>query len=330
MSGQKFTDLFNAQKEFEENFSLMLTEMNYEEVVRHFKKNLGIAINTAKEGNTSLSKLSNTIEKHNYKELKEQLITEFNNKINEIFIIHVPENDDAYKKAVIRFYENKMPFRDNKQEFKDSIIWETIYDYAQMNPDETIYFISDNFKDFSNREEENLKFHSDFDDLDGKIIYKRSINDFLEEIEYLKIHHFEFRQKDELLGNIEDTLLFLLDGDAEVSGNLIDWFGNRTFRSEYFEGWGVDPYLTNIKSINFDEDAKVYGADNYFYIPILVEATVHFNVETRNPVYERGDDDEFLSSESLVRTILCSLVVHYNIKEETIDNMDEFEIVDFS
>lgn len=334
MAGQKFSDLFMAQYEFgEDSIKLMLTKMNYEEISRHFNSELNSASKMFNGSVSKFDKISKLYKFPNIVEIKTKIREHFDNELKGNFDIYNPTNNLVYERAIQRYYEKKMPFRENKQEFKDAIIWETIYDYALNNGHERVYIISDNYKDYSNSDMENLRLHQDFDDLDGRIIYKRSINDLLEEIDYLKLNYFEYmgeENKNAILSNINIYLEEYLGDNPNLDYELDDWFSNFNFMSEYFEGWGSNPYVEKLEDVKFNEIETVYEKDDYFYIPIEFDALISFNVETRNPVYERGDDDEFLISESMTRSVRFTATIHYDKVNNVTDKIVEITPIDFN
>lgn len=327
MNGQEFTNLFNASEEYRENevFKLFITEMNLHEILKNYEAELNKAYKYIKSYQEVTKKLFNdtdlSIDK---REWKESHLNNFSDLLLDYFDVYEPSSNDVYNRAVNRLYSKQRPFRDNKEEFKDAIIWETIYDYAIDYPDEKIYFISKNKKEFASQDEnDKYQLHPDFDDLNGRIKYFETLTDFLTEIDYLKIYHFEFREQEEILSVILDYLEEFRENDASIESAMFDFFTNGTFESDYFEGWGADYYINNITDLEIDEDENVLEQEDIFIIPIRFVAEIGYVVETKNPMYEPGDEDEYMQS----KTIWDDFQVHCKVVFNAINNEVE-KIID--
>ncbi|KZN97486.1 MULTISPECIES: hypothetical protein [Aeribacillus] len=150
----------------------------------------------------------------------------------------------------------------------------------------------------------------------GRIKYFETLTDFLTEIDYLKIYHFEFREQEKILSVILDYLEEFRENDASIESAMFDFFTNGTFESDYFEGWGTDYYINNTTDLEIDEDENVLEQEDIFIIPIRFVSEIGYVVETKNPVYEPGDEDEFIQSE----TIWDDFQVHCKVVFNAINN----------
>ncbi|MGB5945330.1 PIN domain-containing protein [Paenisporosarcina sp.] len=329
MEKQKFSDFLKVHEELntDDNFKLFLTEMNLHEVIEHYTKDVNSVIKQLKEFSGRLNKVSNIeIQGFDRKTIKSSLIEDYKTKIEEMFYIHKPTGD-VYENAISRFYETKMPFRDNKAEFKDAVVWETVADYANSNPDERIYFISDNHKDFAvEKEDATYVLHNDFDDEDGRIKYFKSINEFLKEIEHLKIHDFSFQEVQEILELIKNYLDTNAQFDDAIDLELHSFFSNNHFSEDFYEGWGTDYVITEVSNVILDENREVLEHEEFFYIPIISEVKIEYAVETKNPVYEGEDDDEFIQSKAKEEEFLLTSLIHFNATTKEVEKIEEVEI----
>lgn len=330
MESQWFRDFLDVQQELntDENFNIFLTEMNFNEVIKNYRKDLNSALTHMKDFTTKLYKLAD-IEEEGFdrKTIKSTLIEKFSEEIEDKFYIYKPTLK-AYEKAVSRFYSIKMPFRDNKEEFKDAIIWESIYDYAEKFPDEKIYFISNNHKDFAIEQDDGYySFHKDFDDKNKNIKFFKHINDFLKEIEYLRTHHFSFQEIDDIIKVIEAYLNDDINGNNVVENELYDFFSNNYFDSDFFDGWGTDSNITEFYEIKIDEYREVLEQENYFYIPISSEVNIEYSVENVNPTYEGfADENEFIQSDSREGDFVFRCLVVFNATTRRVEKIEDVSI----
>lgn len=329
MTGTSFEELFNVYKELSngENFNLIITEMNYYEVSEHFKTQLNKAFKTYSIFRNDLIKLTEIIDEINPRELKTKITEEYEAKIKDLFLIE-SSSKEAKSNVFNRYYNKEMPFRDNKKEFKDALIWETIYEYAKSNPDEKVYFVSKNHKDFA---VENVagrhELHHHFDSLNDRIKYINGLNDFLVEINHLKVHHFDFSEESEILEFLRIELSDKYIHSPIFDGEMHDFFSNHNFSTEYFEGWGSDYNIRDIYELVIPDRSRVLETDEFFYIPISFIADIQYSVEINNPVYEEfAGDVEFIQSGSTEEQFAFECLVKYDPKEKEILDIEEINI----
>lgn len=330
MESQWFRDFLDVHQELnkDENFNIYLTEMNFHEVIKNYRKDLNSALTHMKDFTTKLYKLADVEEVgFDRKTIKSTLIENFSKEIEDKFYIYKPTLK-AYEKAVSRYYSIKMPFRDNKEEFKDAIIWESIYDYAEKFPDEKVYFISNNYKDFAIEQDNGYYlFHSDFDDKNKNIKFFKHINDFLKEIEYLRTHHFSFQEIDDIIKIIEVYLNDDINRNSTVEIELYYIFSNNYFEADYFDGWGTDPIINELCEIKVDEYREILEQENYFYIPISFEANIEYSVQAINPTYEGfADENEFIQSEPRDGDFVLKCLVVFNATTRRVEKIEDVSI----
>lgn len=329
MTGTSFEELFNVYEELSdgENFKLIITEMNYHEILEHFKSELNKAFKKYSTFRSELMRLAD-VEDNSQKQFKENIINDFETRINDLFSIKSSSKDSTFS-AFERFYQRRMPFRDNKHEFKDALIWETVYEYAKFNPDEKIYFVSKNHKDFAiETEKGEYELHNHLDSLNGRIKYILGINEFLIEIDHLKIHHFDFNEESEVLENIRLDLLLQYIHNPLFYVEMHDFFSNHTFMSDYFEGWGSDYSIMDIYELEIPDRDHVLETNDIFLIPVHFIAEIVYSVEINNPVYEQwAGDEEFIQSESTEEQFGFECLVKYDPKEKKIIDIEEINMI---
>lgn len=326
MAGRNFLDLFNAKSTVfnDTYFKLYLTQTNFYEIEKHYRNKIRSSLNAYQNAINEVNKYTNHIDKIDIALLKKQLVEEYTKKIKKIFEIYTP-SPRAYEKALERMYLTKMPFRDNKEELKDAIIWESIYDFALKNRNCNIYFISNNNKDFA-VEDLNGKsylFHEDFDTLDGVIKYKKNIKDFLTEFNYL--YHFTIDGITEIQDIITKYVYEKLEMNHGFENFLDDFFYNGSFSFESLEGWGTEPYIEKIIDVSMDNDVEILQSDEYCYVPIKIDCRISYSVEISNPGYEPGDED-FLVLGPISEVFTIGALVYFNIEEYCVEYLDDFKI----
>ncbi|MCM3743242.1 PIN domain-containing protein [Sporosarcina luteola] len=331
MEGQKFNDLFTTHEKLntEEQFKLLITEMNLYEVIDNYSKKLKKAFETYGMFQKELGKIVDLDPKNtDYEDGISTLSASYKTNIEWLFYTVTPSLE-CYKKVFDRYYSKKMPFRENKLEFKDALIWETVYDYAIKCPEELIYFVSTNHNDFAVTDDQGIRrFHEDFDDLYGRIKYLNNLNELLVELRYLSVHHFDFQEADEILANVSTYISNEKETDSAIISSLDSFYSDHHFTEDFYEGWGTDYCLKDIGDIEINLDKEVLESEDYFYIPISFIGTVEYAVEMRNPVYEPGDE-EFIQSNTTEDDLNFNCTAIYNIKEKSVEYLEDVE-VDFS
>ncbi|WAA10317.1 PIN domain-containing protein [Fervidibacillus albus] len=332
MSGREFTNLFKASKEYRENevFKLFITKMNSHEIFKNYEAELNKAYRYIKSYQLIANKLFDdkylSIDK---KKWKESHLKNFRSRLLDNFDVYEPSSNDVYNRAVNRLYLKQRPFRDNKEEFKDAIIWETIYDYAINHPDEKIYFISKNKKEFTSQDgNDKYRLHPDFDDLHGRIKYFITLTDLLTEMNYLKIYHFEFREQEEILSVILRYLEDYRDFDWSISSAMFDFFENRIIDSYYFQGWVTSYYIYRINGLKLDENKNVLEQEENFIIPIFFFAEIAYGIEEKNPVHERGEENENIQSQLMTsEEFIFRCKVVFNAKNNKVEEIIDAELL---
>ncbi len=330
MNGRDFEDLFEMIEEYslEQEYFLCITEMNKYELMSNYRKKISETIRIYKKFYNNIVKLVEDKNKFDIKprEKREEFISEYEKRITDIFFIE-KSSSDATRKGIERMYLNMRPFRENKEEIKDAIIWETIEEYAENHPDSYVFFISENHKDFAKEDAEfGYMLHEDFNDLDGRIKYFKSIRAFLTKgVEYLKTHVFEHQDWDELLEKIERYIYWAYPNNLQVV--LESYFSNYEFETDYFSGWGIDPTINNIIEIKQNEYEDVISTEDSFIIPCILDLEMEYNVQTKSPVYDLGDEEEYITSDPQYIELTLTFEAVYNKEDKKIVQIESIDII---
>ena len=100
-------------------------------------------------------------------------------------ITRIPYKNDILPVLVNRALNKIMPFKENKEAFRDSVIWLSTVDYLKSNTYEKAFFISNNSSDFSDPKTGTL--HQDLiNDYSNIKLYKNLKDFFLDEKEIIE------------------------------------------------------------------------------------------------------------------------------------------------
>lgn len=323
MDSNKFNDLIEFSESLENNCTLCITEMNLNELREHFESRIDEVFQKISSLNNDLSRITEIETEINCTISKEEIVDNFYNKLTSTFQIIYPSNK-ATKRVFDRYYRKLQPFKNNKREFKDALIWETIYEYAKTNMDTQIFFVSENHQDFGINKDDEIVLHDDFPNENGRIIYLNNFDKLLEKLEIIRPLYGLLNN--EIINNIYQYFKDYYNVEEILIEQIEDFLLNHTFSGDYFEGWGTDLTHIKINECSIIED-EVFESDDFLYIPIDLEINVTFSIETVNPLYEPGDDfDEFLTEPDWNCDLLVHLIMSYDIKENTISGFEDISI----
>jgi predicted RNA-binding Zn-ribbon protein involved in translation (DUF1610 family) len=89
--------------------------------------------------------------------------------------IKIEISNEIKLNAANRAIKNEWPFFKNKNSIGDAILYESIICYKETNKDATLYFVTDNFRDFSNPDNR-LEPHSEIKDTFARLNIEYKIN----------------------------------------------------------------------------------------------------------------------------------------------------------
>jgi hypothetical protein len=137
----------------------------------------------------------------------------------------IPYQNDYLPNLVDRAVNRKRPLSVNGEEFRDGLMWLSILDYAEAFKDETIAFISNNTKEFGDRDS---KLHPELQDEAQKrgvnIIFHSSLDDFIK-AHATKYEYINTEWVKESLSRIKPHLLGEIEKHISTNANLRldDW-----------------------------------------------------------------------------------------------------------
>lgn len=297
-----------------EKFEIYLPKIIIEEIVKKYMEKAGSSIKGLKkfiednekykfysedEFNKSKDELSKEI-KNRYKKNLDEIM-----KNKNIKKIDYPRDSFTVERISKNFFEGNQPFQDGKESFRDAFIWYSILEFSkEINKDDTIYFLTNNTKDFYDKENKTL--HEDFKkDLINKeqIILYKSIDDFIHNVKSEINHKLtieeeidDYLKDDEIekyIGSLDEKY-FIYISDI-LNNDKIDTIANDFIESIHPEErndciLGVDLFA-EIEYFNKDE-FEIYSFDYEF----IGEKEVVINMELRfdilyNSIFKRIDYD---------------------------------------
>lgn len=314
-----------------EPVNLCITKFNYYEIIKKYRDNVRPILKKVREVKKDISKdmeklkVSNLFDIGNLKAEKyvdqyRVFIEEFIDR-NRIQLVDYPSGKFVTKEISEKYFSEMKPFEENKESFQDAIIWESIVEYCNNEKPKNVVFISNNTKDFANKEKNKIHKHLE-KDIEGLIFYK-SIGEFIE--------HEEDNLKDYFVDNYKyDTKLLIekleyyFDGNSTLNYTIHDLLINSEFQGEYISGWGNHSDI-NSKEFSIDE-VTLDIEENKLLISFIVKLDVSFNIETINPNYERGDYGDGLLTEHDNTRIYMQGDISYSIEREEMNDYVEIDI----
>lgn len=300
-----------------EPVDLCITKFNYNEILKKYRDEIRPLVKKVKSTKNDLIKLgaSGIIDFDNlkadkitgkYKDFLDKIIEE-----NDIKIIDYPAANDITEKISFKYFNNIKPFDENKVSFQDAIIWESIVEYCNDNEPENIAFISNNHKDFANKDQNSI--HEDLEADVPDLSYYNSLSAFLEsEEDNLRDYFNDNFEYDKQLLEAEIKLFF--ERNDYLQNTVDDMLMNSEFEGEYFSGWGTDGYIEDY-SITLNE-VSLDIEENTLLISFDIEIDASFSIETVDPTYEKGDPGDGMISESSSTNILVQSNIAYLLDDK--------------
>ena len=284
---------------------------NYRREVRKRRKEFGKEMN-------NLNKLIKTeIETSNISD--ELFLNEFNDFYQELIdegIIKIISHEefDMFNEIVRRSLLPQKPFEHGKEEFKDTVIWLTYAKYVEKYDLSPCYFLSNNTKDFYDKDEKSL--HPDLLKDTNRLLPFNSIEEFMKEeselIDELQRQHEEMRfekKLDELFTwseenlnhkliqeIIEDTFVGVLDSEVydyvnNLSPHELSLITGEDF--ELTESNGIlKVVLTTFEREIYPEEIIVYGSLN-----VLNDVSLYL----WNSFRDKGEDPYIYNGSSTIQ-----------------------------
>lgn len=277
-------------------YKIRITELNFEEIIKHYNQHVSKVITNINSLRSdinkygmndyySLDRISKEVIFENYRIFLQNFLNE-----NEIEIIKTPSNTNTLQSIFRRYFDNIKPFSEvksnDKPSFPDAILWETLVDFSNnINHSDEIYFISKNYKDFSDKVKTQLNEALQEDIPNCQ--YSYSIADFFELSEIINDERTLFDNLGETVKiKIEDT--FEQYSENAFQDYIASYLLNNEFEATNFNGWGEDLYISK-SNVEFSE--IIESTHNLVSVSFDAEVQSEFDITTPNPMYEKDFDD---------------------------------------
>lgn len=237
-------------KEIENNFKKQLDEIN--DKINKIKKDckIPIEINNINTENEILKM------KSKYEEYEKEGI-----------IIRLETKNEFLPEVIERSIKRKKPFTENKQEFRDCLIWLTYADKVESDKLENCFFITTNSSDFYDKEG---NLHEDLVQDSKNIKLHKDVHQFME-------------NEDEMLKKLEDKK-YIIDNYSDLDINII--MSNKIL-NEY-----IAKEVTNfVQSLSSYQLSGIYDENvdraelEEFYIHELDNSYSDVNIDKKQVIY---------------------------------------------
>jgi predicted nucleic acid-binding protein len=302
-----------------ENINIYVTKFNYEEIIKKYRDSIRPIVKSIISNKNDFEKLIN--EKlvnfeglkakkivDNYKKTLDKILEE-----NNIEIVDYPSDPSLIEKISNKYFNNEKPFDENKASFQDAIVWECIVGYFKDEAPDEIVFISDNHKDFSDKNKKKIHPHLSRDIPD--LLYYPSVADYLvneeEDLKEYFMENFEYDMPS-LKSRLEDHLWHNDYLQSAVDDLLLN--AEFDFSDLPLTGWGTNGFIDN-KDLTLDE-VTLDIEENSLLVSFESLLTVSFDVETTNPFHDSEDGGDGMISESNSGEISIRSTISYNLDSE--------------
>ncbi|HWK55743.1 MAG TPA: PIN domain-containing protein [Parapedobacter sp.] len=238
----------------------------------------------------------------------------------------IPRNNDIFDKITDSAIKKEPPFFQNRNEFKDAMIWYCYAFYATKRSLKNCVFVSNNVRDFSISKESHILHPS----LAGswQVTWFRSLRDFANALDLAVVEDRHTKAQIEAdLTVPKEYADFLLQKSwqsiVDYLKNEVDWAHNGIFSSDFRQHPGTKflPKITNLRSIRVTDfnKSEEYGNTN-------IEATFEAVIDAELIEIKFDEDIEVRSQGEYERQITFEVNVvvdkHMMILDLSIPNIN--------
>jgi len=315
----------------EKKLNLYMSKVVYEELKRHTIRNYK---KSHKEYTSSITELNRYLPANLTVEPKidiEKVFCDFYDQLQDDFNLKVLDyKNEFFAKVMDRAINRKKPFNDEKTEVKDCTIWLTYTDYIENKKLEQCHLLTNNIKDFYNKQPKTIdpteyEIHDEL-----KIDTKRfrafpSIKDFFKIIIEPQIQASERFQAWLTETKVNEEYVFNLIHGEEANkiesaiNKIVDnWQVDRIFNDNE---WFLTGYC-QINEIEWEDCSQVELdiLEDYCIVNATIRLQVSVEGHAYNPAHDDGDDKYSYLGE---KDYQASVSVSFILREG-----DEFDAVD--
>lgn len=272
---------FIEQNNLQNSIFIGITDMVLEELISTRCENFNQQINNLKSSIKKLgnmpccdfSKVGIPEDSYSYDDYIRKKIEEYMSSKKFILILHLDKEKYAQTMSSIikKFVKKEKPFSDSGKGFKDAIIWETILNLKNIDDYFSVFFLTENIKDFEKSLQEkyketfskdlNLETNTDLLIASLQNIYKIYVN-YPEIIKFLKTDYFSSLLSGYLFGIDFKVKKLHIESILDIEDFNEEDFEWSEIESETY----TKDNLSNLKNISivFLNDSKKYEAEFVF------------------------------------------------------------------
>ncbi|WP_342560615.1 PIN domain-containing protein [Psychrobacillus sp. FSL W7-1457] len=265
---------------------IILTDIVFQELVDHARKE----IVERNESIKSINKLNRWVDKSRpIKEFEvEELVTKYKEQLlsKYPFTFFAPDLN-VYKKVFDRYFKKLKPFENNRQQFKDGLLWETILNFKEKIINETsqYFLITKNSTDFAIDKHNKDDLHPDYKAEFSGLILRNDIYSFLNDKEYYVDYEIDTLKEEQMLERLRKYL------------SVHNWEFEEPLNEYIFEKnvYSKNEIVLNGLNLNesvcrIDFSKKALKSSIYIHVPIIIKTSI--NLLSRE--YSDYGDDEYI------------------------------------
>lgn len=296
-----------------DKIDVLISEVVVEEVVNNNRNKIKTTLEKVKGQIKTINDVSGTqsvvLTGIDIEKIEVELRERIEDLVQKGAIVKVPYKNDLLPELMNRALHKIMPFKENKEEFRDSVIWLSIVDYLKEGKFDKAFFISNNSSDYS--------------DPKTGLLHKDLLNDFPNTKLYKNVKEFFSGEKEEINKLIP----------YEISTELISWASENQkdeseiysiIRENFFDELSgkVSQVLSSLNVHDLDSEAfdgyvQPYDLDDFWIEDYEVDIDLDTVVVTGqcstsnyvelyqyNPVHDNSDEKFSYSGEVEVQVTI--------------------------
>lgn len=240
------------------------------------------------------------------KELEvEKFILKYKEQLTSSYPFKFYEPDiSVYKKVFDRYFKKLKPFGNNKQEFKDGLLWETILNFKEKynNEKSQFFLITKNSKDFAKNNENINVLHPEYKAEFSGMILRNNINFFLEDKGYYEDYEIDSLKEEKILERLNE---YSVKHNWEFEEPLNKYIFEKNVSSKIeFSLKGLNEQVFHI-----DNSKKSRKSSLFIHVPIIIKTSINLSVRRYSDSWAYGVDyDEYVQEVMLV-DIKCEAIL---------------------
>ncbi|PIC94560.1 hypothetical protein CSV69_16095 [Sporosarcina sp. P26b] len=314
-------ELFRFKNISGNDVEIIITDIVLQELVDHARKEIVEKNEIIK----SINKIKRWADKSPTREFEvEELISKYEKQLLTDFPFRFFTPDIyVYKKVYDRYFQKLKPFENNRQQFKDGLLWETILNFKEKHNNEMsqYFLITKNSSDFAMDKQNKDELHPDYKAEFSGLILRNDIDCFLEEKGYYVDYEIDSVIEEKMLGRLNE---YLLDHNWEFEEPLNKYIFEKNVSSK--NEYGLNGINEQDCHIDYSKGAR--KSNLYIHVPIIIKTEMNLLIREHHDSWEysgMGDDDEY-TQVIMPADIKCEAVFHKTQDDYSVVIMDKIRI----